>query len=144
MKGAVLWLRGRRRPGRKEQWRRPRRTWDNAVSLLARNPGQVSNAINLLGDIRAVPFPPLTESPSVAAHLDCKLSPLRPNTHTSLAPSCTKFRSSSESPVRPSSVSGPVLKEFPSSVCQTPKAIATRRRGACSCMPKWTRSLANI
>lgn len=94
MKGAVLWLRGRRRPGREERWRRPRRTWDNAVSLLARNPGQVSNAINLLGDIRAVPFPPLTESPSVAAHLDCKLSPLRPDTHTSLTPSCTKFRSS--------------------------------------------------
>lgn len=111
----VFWLRSQRHAQRTSgrAWREPGIT----PSLLALNPPQHHQ---LLGDIWPVPFPPLTGSPSAAAHLGCKLS------HTSKALLCL----------------GPNLEEFPLSVCQTPKITTAQNRGARCYTPQRTRSLA--
>lgn len=107
----VFWLKSHRQTCIKDQWKSVERTWDNTIS-----PGsEPSPAPSITGRyIWPVPFPPLTESPSAAAHLDCKLS------HTSKALLCP----------------GPNLKEFPLSVCQTPKMITAQDRGARRCAPQ--------
>lgn len=110
-----------------EQCRRPRRSRGSGIPLLAPSPGRVSNTINY----REI------YGPSRFHHL---LSPLqlqptwtvnyRPLLLLFLLqiPPFTTFCRGLESPVRPSTVPGPIRKEFPSSVCQNPpKDAATQR-----------------
>lgn len=87
-----------------------RRTQENMISP-GSEPWTGLQHHQLLGDVWPVPFPPLTESPSVAAHLDCKLSLL-----------CLHLGVTSETLL----CFGPNLKEFPPLVCQTPQILQPR------------------
>lgn len=101
-------------------------------SLLALNPGQVSNTINYWE----------IYGPSHFHHL---LSPLQlqltwtVNYHSPRPRFAAVWSHQWDPPLSRSKSEG-----IPSLCVPNPKTIATQSCGACSCMPMWTRSLANI
>lgn len=112
---ACFWLSGGRRPQREEPWRR---TWDNTSS-----PGsELCTGLKrrqLLGDIRGRPVSTTLLSP-------LQLQPTRTVNYHRCPPACpptpSLFQGLQQFGVTSETLLclGPILKEFPPSVCQTP------------------------